>query len=63
MPFDTDDMKPKLHPDVIRLSIEDQRQIAQALLNPPEPKPALKRAFKRRRQLLEKRLARHPSVG
>jgi len=38
--------------EIIRLSIEDQRQIAKALLNPPKPNPALKRAFKRRRQLL-----------
>jgi len=38
--------------EIIRLSIEDQRQITKALLNPPMPKSALKRAFKRRRQLL-----------
>jgi uncharacterized protein (DUF1778 family) len=38
--------------EVIRLSIEDQRQVAKALLNPPKPNPALKRAFQRRRQLL-----------
>jgi uncharacterized protein (DUF1778 family) len=38
--------------EIIRLSIEDQREIAKALLNPPKPKPALKRAFQRRRQLL-----------
>jgi uncharacterized protein (DUF1778 family) len=37
---------------MIRLSIEDQRQILKALLNPPKPSPAMKRAFKRRRQLL-----------
>jgi uncharacterized protein (DUF1778 family) len=38
--------------EIIRLSIEDQRQVAKALLNPPTPNAALKRAFKRRRQLL-----------
>ena len=37
--------------DIIRLSVEDQRQIAEAILNPPEPTPALRRAFKRRREL------------
>ncbi len=38
--------------EIIRLSIEDQRLIAKALLNPPEPTRALKRAFQRRRELL-----------
>jgi uncharacterized protein (DUF1778 family) len=37
--------------DIIRLSVEDQRQIAEAILNPPEPTPALRRAFARRREL------------
>ena len=37
---------------IIRLSVEDQRQIAEAILNPPEPAPALRRAFERRRELL-----------
>ena len=37
--------------EIIRLSVEGQRQIAELLLNPPEPTPALKRAFRRRRQL------------
>jgi uncharacterized protein (DUF1778 family) len=37
--------------EIIRLSVEDQRQIAEALLNPPKPTPALRKAFKRRRQL------------
>ena len=37
--------------EIIRLSIDDQRQIVQALLNPPKPTPALKRAFQRRREL------------
>jgi uncharacterized protein (DUF1778 family) len=36
---------------MIRLSIEDQRQIVNALLNPPKPTPALNRAFRRRREL------------
>jgi len=38
--------------EIIRLSVEDQRQIAEALLNPPEPTRALKKAFHRRRELL-----------
>ena len=38
--------------EVIHLSIEDQRQIVEPLLNPPEPTPALRRAFQRRRELL-----------
>jgi len=37
--------------EIIRLSIEGQRQIAAAILNPPEPAPALKRAAKRYREL------------
>jgi uncharacterized protein (DUF1778 family) len=37
--------------DVLRLSVEDQRQIAEAILRPPAPVPALRRAFKRRREL------------
>ena len=38
--------------EIIRLSMEDQRSVAKALLLPPKPNAALKRAFKRRRQLL-----------
>ncbi len=37
--------------EIIRLSLEDQRRVAEALLSPPEPAPALKRAFQRRREL------------
>ena len=37
---------------VMRLSLADQRCFAQALLSPPGPAPALKRAFARRRKLL-----------
>jgi uncharacterized protein (DUF1778 family) len=36
---------------IIRLSIEGQRQIAEAILNPPAPSPALKRAARRYREL------------
>jgi uncharacterized protein (DUF1778 family) len=39
--------------EIIRLSVEDQRQIAEALRNPPEPTLALKKAFRRRRELLD----------
>ncbi|KOY61393.1 hypothetical protein AM629_13965 [Photorhabdus heterorhabditis] len=38
--------------EVLRLSLADQTCFAQALLNPPEPTPALERAFARRRSLL-----------
>jgi uncharacterized protein (DUF1778 family) len=38
--------------DVIRLSLADQECFAQALLSPPAPAPALKRAFARRKKLL-----------
>ena len=37
--------------EIIRLSVEDQRRIAEAIFNPPKPAPALRRAFKRRREL------------
>ena len=38
--------------EVVRLSMADQECFAQALLSPPKPAPALKRAFDRRRKLL-----------
>jgi uncharacterized protein (DUF1778 family) len=38
--------------EIIRLSLADQECFAQALLNPPEPTPALQRAFTSRRKLL-----------
>lgn len=38
--------------DVVRLSMADQECFAQALLAPPVPVPALKRAFNRRRKLV-----------
>jgi uncharacterized protein (DUF1778 family) len=38
--------------EVLRLSLADQACFAQALLSPPEPAPALKRAFACRRRLL-----------
>jgi len=37
--------------DIVRLSVEDQRQLAEAILNPLEPTPALRRAFARRQDL------------
>ena len=36
---------------IIRLSIEDQRAFAKAILDPPEPTPALKRAADRYRRI------------
>lgn len=38
--------------EVVRLSLADQECFAHALLSPPPPSPALKRAFTRRRTLL-----------
>ena len=38
---------------IIRLSIEDQRAFAEAIINPPEPTPALRRAFRRHRALIK----------
>ncbi|WP_066343240.1 type II toxin-antitoxin system TacA family antitoxin [Azohydromonas lata] len=38
--------------EVVRLSLADQECFAQALLSPPEPAPALQRAFERRQRLL-----------
>lgn len=38
--------------EVLHLSLADQECFAQALLSPPKPNPALKRAFARRRKLL-----------
>lgn len=40
--------------DVIQLSLADQECFAQALLSPPEPTSALKRAFSHHRKLLRK---------
>ena len=37
--------------EVIHLSRRDQMLLAKALINPPKPNNALKRAFKRRREL------------
>jgi uncharacterized protein (DUF1778 family) len=38
---------------IIRLSIEDQRALIEALLDPPEPTPALKRAAERHSRLVK----------
>jgi uncharacterized protein (DUF1778 family) len=37
----------------IELSIEDQEAFAAAIINPPEPTPALRRAFRRHRALIK----------
>jgi uncharacterized protein (DUF1778 family) len=37
---------------IIRLSVEDQRRFAEALVNPPEPNKALRRAFEHHRRLV-----------
>ena len=38
--------------EVVRLSLEDQRRVAKAVQRPPAPTAALRRAFRRRRDLL-----------
>jgi uncharacterized protein (DUF1778 family) len=38
--------------DVIRLAVEDQRRFAEAILDPPEPAPALRRALAHHRRLV-----------
>ena len=38
--------------EIVRLSLADQERLAKALAKPPAPKPALRRAFSRRRALL-----------
>ena len=40
--------------EIIRLSVEDQRLLAEALLDPPEPAPALVRAADRYRRVVQK---------
>ena len=37
---------------IIRLSIEDQKAVAESILNPPEPASALRRAQKSHRRLV-----------
>ncbi len=37
--------------EVLRLSVEDQRLFAEAILNPPAPNAALRRMARRRREL------------
>ncbi len=37
--------------EIIRVSLEGERQIAEVILHPPEPTPALKKAARRYREL------------
>ncbi|MBI3759696.1 MAG: DUF1778 domain-containing protein [Deltaproteobacteria bacterium] len=39
---------------IIRLSVEDQRALAESILNPPEPSPALRRAKAAHERLISK---------
>ena len=39
--------------EIVRLSIDDQRRIANAILKPPAPTAALRRAAKRRSKLID----------
>lgn len=38
--------------EILRLTLEDQQCFSQALLSPPKPTAAMKRAFARKRKLL-----------
>lgn len=38
---------------ILRVSLEDQKRIAKALLQPPKPNAALRRAFARHRKLID----------
>ncbi|HYA07434.1 MAG TPA: DUF1778 domain-containing protein [Xanthobacteraceae bacterium] len=38
---------------IIRLSVEDQRRFAEAIINPPKPNKALRRAFRLHRKLIK----------
>ncbi len=38
--------------EILRLSVEDQRRFAEALIDPPAPAAALERAFQRHRDLV-----------
>jgi uncharacterized protein (DUF1778 family) len=38
--------------EVVRLSVEDSRRFAEAVMAPPEPAPALRRAFQHNRRLV-----------
>jgi uncharacterized protein (DUF1778 family) len=40
---------------IISLSLDDQRALAQAIINPPKPNPALRRAKRAHRRLLRPR--------
>jgi uncharacterized protein (DUF1778 family) len=40
--------------EIVHISLEDQSKIAMALLKPPAPSPALRRAFRHRRKLLSR---------
>jgi uncharacterized protein (DUF1778 family) len=40
---------------IISLSLDDQRALAQAIINPPKPTPALRRAKRAHRRLLRPR--------
>jgi uncharacterized protein (DUF1778 family) len=40
--------------EVLRLSREGQEKFVELLLNPPDPSPALRKAFRRHRELVRK---------
>ena len=41
--------------EIVHLSVEDQRRLARAILEPKPPPPAMRRAARRRKKLLSKR--------
>lgn len=50
-PVDAHALPKRAAGDIIRLSVEDQSRLADAILHPPAPAPALRRAFARREEL------------
>jgi hypothetical protein len=55
---DTEKAEDSASAQIIRLSVEDQRALAEAILNPPPPSPALLRAFATHRKLIEESRSR-----
>jgi len=52
--FERFEMRDDTNEVEIRLSTADQKALAQALLDPPQAKPALERAARRHRQLVRR---------
>jgi len=53
MPFEPTHSAARTAAKVVRLSLEDRRALAEAILNPPPPNAALKRAAETYRTLIQ----------